>query len=65
VKEGDGSGVGTRLDCFRWDYQPPAVDRRFFLKPVGDFFGAFHWDGRDEISPVTEDRAEATKQPDD
>ncbi len=37
--------MGTTLDECRWDYSPPKPKRRFFLKPLGAFFGNFPWEG--------------------
>lgn len=46
-------GIGSALDQFRWDYEPPPAERRFFLRPVGAFFGNFKWEGRDGQFPVS------------
>ena len=54
----DGGGIGTALDEFQWDYEPPVAERRFYLKPVGDFFGAFRWEGRGGQFPTPEERFE-------
>ncbi len=64
MKSDDGSGIGSRLDEFRWDYEPANTERRFFLKPVGAFFGTFRWEGRGGQFPVPEDQVEPSA-PDD
>lgn len=64
MKSGDDGGIGSRLDRFRWDHEPANADSRFFLKPVGAFFGNFRWEGKDGRFPVPEDQVEPSA-PDD
>jgi hypothetical protein len=65
VKSRDDDGIGTELDRFRWDYEPPVAERRFFLRPVGAFFGAFRWEGKEGQFPMPEDHGDRTPYDDD
>ena len=64
MKPHDDGGIGNELDRFRWDYEPPVAERRFFLRPVSAFFDTFRWEGKEGQFPMPEDRCESTPQDD-
>lgn len=53
--------IGDQLDGIRWDYTPPARERRFFLSPMSTFFGAFAWEGASQTTPVPPTKAASDK----